>query len=172
MKIDDPELARWLLDICDCVASYGTGSENLAPTLNQRFGPEHANFEKLTGYLRQRVQDGTFCVRENGGIRFDRLAKPSGDTHGLSIDLVYMKADPQKPCVGPHHIHTAGEVGMIMPEVPDAVFDAHHFESDSTAGWYVYPPGHDHFPTADNGSLLVLYLLPEGQIEFTGRPAP
>ena len=35
------------------------------------------------------------------------------------------------------------------------------------AGWCVYPPGSAHRPTVAQGRALVLYLLPEGQIQFT-----
>jgi hypothetical protein len=35
------------------------------------------------------------------------------------------------------------------------------------AGWCVYPPGSAHHPTVTSGRALVLYLLPEGQIQFT-----
>ena len=35
------------------------------------------------------------------------------------------------------------------------------------AGWLVCPPGSAHRPTVSQGRALVLYLLPQGQIEFT-----
>ncbi|WP_414707995.1 DUF4863 family protein [Rhizorhapis sp.] len=35
------------------------------------------------------------------------------------------------------------------------------------AGWKVYRPGSAHHPTVSGGKALVLYLLPEGAIEFT-----
>ena len=39
------------------------------------------------------------------------------------------------------------------------------------AGWKVYAPGSDHFPTVRGGRALVLYLLPAGAIQFTGKRA-
>ena len=48
-----------------------------------------------------------------------------------------------------------------MPEDEDAEFDGHG------AGWVVYPPASAHHPTVSGGRALVLYLLPEGSIEFT-----
>lgn len=36
-------------------------------------------------------------------------------------------------------------------------------------GWHVCPAGSDHHPTVTGGDAYVLYLLPEGAIEFTGR---
>ena len=48
-----------------------------------------------------------------------------------------------------------------MPLASDATFDKR------PAGWCVYPPGSAHHPTVAAGRALVLYLLPEGQIQFT-----
>ena len=39
------------------------------------------------------------------------------------------------------------------------------------AGWVVLPPGSVHVPTVAGGEMLVVYLLPEGAIEFLERPA-
>jgi len=65
--------------------------------------------------------------------------------------------------VGPHHIHPTGEVCLTMPQNEGAEFDG------AGAGWCVNAPGSDHFPTVTGGRALVLYLLPGGEIDFTGR---
>ena len=78
------------------------------------------------------------------------------DTHGFSVDVVDM-AD----LAGPHHVHPNGEIDLIMPLTAGATFDGH------PAGWCVYGPGTAHRPTVAHGRALVLYLLPEGAIEFT-----
>lgn len=62
---------------------------------------------------------------------------------------------------GPHHVHPQGEIDLIMPVDGDAQFD------DRPAGWLVCPPGSAHRPTVTRGRALVLYLLPNGEIEFT-----
>ena len=54
-----------------------------------------------------------------------------------------------------------GEIDLIMPLEGDALFDGH------PAGWLVCPPGSAHRPTVSQGRALVLYLLPQGRIEFT-----
>jgi hypothetical protein len=36
-------------------------------------------------------------------------------------------------------------------------------------GWKVYEPGSVHCPTVTGGSAYVMYLLPEGAIEFKDR---
>jgi len=76
--------------------------------------------------------------------------------HGFSVDVVDMK-----DLAGPHHVHPLGEIDLIMPIEGDALFDGHG------AGWMVYPAQSAHSPTVSNGRALVLYLLPQGKIEFT-----
>ena len=94
--------------------------------------------------------------REGGGIRYGRIFKALPDTHGFSVDVVHMK-----DIAGPHHVHPHGEIDLIMPLTEGATFDGH------PAGWCVYGPGSAHRPTVANGEALVLYLLPQGAIEFT-----
>jgi hypothetical protein len=50
---------------------------------------------------------------------------------------------------------------MIMPIDESAQFDG------QPRGWLVYPPGSAHKPTVSGGSAYVLYLLPDGAIEFS-----
>ena len=52
---------------------------------------------------------------------------------------------------------------MIMPVTQGARFDG------KPRGWCVFEPGSDHRPTVTDGEALVLYMLPEGRIEFTDQ---
>ena len=61
---------------------------------------------------------------------------------------------------GPQHAHPNGEIDLVMPLEGDARFDGR------PAGWLVCPPGRAHRPTVSQGRALVLYLLPEGRIDF------
>ncbi|MCP4199675.1 MAG: DUF4863 family protein, partial [Proteobacteria bacterium] len=54
-----------------------------------------------------------------------------------------------------------GEICMIMPVTNEALFDG------KGRGWCVYEPGSAHHPTVTNGEAVVLYILPNGKIEFT-----
>ena len=76
--------------------------------------------------------------------------------HGFSVDVVDMQN-----LAGPHHTHPNGEIDLVMPIEGDALFDGR------PAGWVVMPPGSAHRPTVSAGRALVLYLLPQGAIEFT-----
>lgn len=124
--------------------------------LNVNHGAGSKTYEALKSACQQGVAEGWLCNREGGGIRYGRIFKPSDDLHGYSVDVVDM-AD----IAGPHHVHPNGEIDLIMPLEGDAKFDGR------PAGWAVMPAGSAHKPTVSSGRALVLYLLPEGKIEFT-----
>ncbi len=128
----------------------------LEAELNARFPAGGPVFEAVATACRAAVAAGWMCNREHGGIRFGRVARPSPETHGFSIDVVDMNE-----VVGPHHAHPKGEIDLIMPLEGEATFDGHG------AGWLVYGPGSSHRPTLSGGRAHVLYLLPDGAIEFS-----
>jgi hypothetical protein len=125
--------------------------------LNAEAGPTSNTYRALKEACEAGVAAGWLCNREGGGIRYGRVFKPSEDLHGFSVDVVDM-AD----IAGPHHVHPNGEIDLIMPLDGDARFDGR------PAGWAVMPAGSAHKPTVSRGRALVLYLLPQGRIEFTG----
>ncbi|HEV7264967.1 MAG TPA: DUF4863 family protein [Falsiroseomonas sp.] len=128
----------------------------LAATLETRFPPGSETFEALKALCRQGIAEGWLCQREAGGIRFGRPVKPGPETAGFSVDVVLMDS-----LAGPHHSHPNGEINMIMPDTPGAAFDG------KGEGWLVYGPGTSHHPTVSGGRAIVLYLLPQGAIQFT-----
>lgn len=128
----------------------------LADELNTQYAPGSTAFEELATLCRQGVAEGWLCPHEAGGIRYGRVIKPSPEMNGFSVDVVEMH-----DVVGPHHRHPNGEIDLVMPTEGNAQFDGHG------AGWVVYGPGSAHRPTVTQGRALVLYLLPEGAIEFT-----
>ena len=124
--------------------------------LNAEHGAQSATYAALKASCEQGVAEGWLCNREGGGIRYGRIFKPADDLQGFSVDVVDMR-----DIAGPHHVHPQGEIDLIMPLEDDVTFDGR------PAGWCVYPAGSAHSPTVRNGRALVLYLLPQGQIEFT-----
>lgn len=131
---------------------------DLAEYLNATFPAQGETFRAIEQGCHAAIAAGWMCGQEAGGIRYGRVIKPSERTHGFSVDVVQMK-----DIKGPHHRHPTGEIDMIMPVTPDAKFDGH------PRGWHVYGPDSAHYPTVSEGEALVLYLLPEGKIEFTRR---
>ncbi|RTL58150.1 MAG: DUF4863 family protein [Rhodocyclaceae bacterium] len=128
----------------------------LEKELNEKFPADGPVFAAIKDAIKAGVAAGWMCSREHGGIKYGRVAKPGPELHGCSIDVVDM-AD----LAGPHHIHPKGEIDLILPMEGDAKFDGHG------AGWLVYGPGSGHRPTVSEGRAYVLYLLPDGAIEFS-----
>ena len=126
--------------------------------LQKAFPADEEVFEELAALCEQGVREGWLANREHGGIKFGRVIKPGPETAGFSVDVVEMD-----DIVGPHHRHPNGEIDMIIPQDPEAEFDGHG------RGWLVYGPDSAHSPTVTGGRAIVLYLLPDGAIEFT-RP--
>jgi len=127
--------------------------------LNTQHGERSATYQQIKDACITGVEEGWLCEREGGGIRYGRVLKPSDELQRFSVDVVDMN-----DIVGPHHVHPRGEIDLVMPLSPEARFDGR------PAGWCVYPPGSAHRPTVTQGRALVLYLLPEGEIEFTRTP--
>ena len=132
----------------------------LAPQLEHElsaaFPADGAMFHEIFQACRQAIDAGWMCNRQADGIKFGRVLRPGAATAGFSVDVVDMDE-----CMGPHHRHPNGEIDLVMPLSGGALFDARG------AGWRVYGPGSAHSPTVSQGRALVLYLLPEGAIEFT-----
>lgn len=124
--------------------------------LNQQHGVGSPTYRALADACRAGVAGGWLCQREAGGIKYGRIFKPAEDLQGFSVDVVDMDR-----VVGPHHTHPTGEIDLVMPLDDSACFDGHG------AGWLVYPPGSAHPPTVSDGRALVMYLLPQGQIQFS-----
>jgi hypothetical protein len=128
----------------------------LAHELNQSLPGDGPDVAAIAAACREAIREGWMCNREAGGIRYGRVLKAGEATHGFSVDVVDMD-----DVVGPHHRHPRGEIDLVMPLDASARFDGHG------AGWVVYGPGSAHRPTVSGGRALVLYLLPQGAIEFT-----
>ncbi len=130
----------------------------LTAFLNEAFAGDGEAFKTIEALCHSGEDEGWICAREMGGIKFGRVIKPGGPAGRFSVDVVRMK-----DVKGPHHVHPNGEIGMIIPIAGDPKF------AGVGRGWYVDPPGSDHWPTVVGGDAYVLYLLPDGAIEFTGK---
>jgi len=151
-----PDLLRSQIATLTARLAGRTLDAGLDAWLNAEHGAGSATYETLKSSCIDGVAGGWLCNREGGGIRYGRIFRPATDLHGYSVDVVDMK-----DIAGPHHVHPNGEIDLVMPLEGDACFDGR------PAGWLVYPPGSAHRPTVSQGRALVLYLLPEGQIQFT-----
>ena len=130
--------------------------EALDRWLNTHHGRDSSTYGELKQACIDGVAEGWLCEREGGGIRYGRVFKADDSLARFSVDVVDMR-----DIAGPHHTHPNGEIDLIMPIDADAKFDGR------PAGWLVCPPASAHRPTVSQGRVLVLYLLPQGSIEFT-----
>ena len=127
--------------------------EALEAELCRRFPPDGEAFQAIEAACHAAIAAGWMCRQGGPGRRFGRVIE---DVHGLSVDVVDLEN-----IVGPYHRHPTGEICMIMPITTTARFDG------CGRGWKVYGSGSAHRPTVTDGEALVLYMLPEGRIEFT-----
>ena len=154
MKIS--EFQALLKPVTDLISS-GAINGTLAKNLNNQFPPGGETFDAIERACHEAIADGWMCANgDEGGPRWGRVIEPCEETGGLSVDVVDL-AD----LVGGHHSHPGGEVCMVMPITPGAQFDG------TDRGWCVFAPETGHHPTVSNGQALILYLLPDGKIEFT-----
>jgi len=153
MKIS--EFQNLLKPVTDLIAE-GTVDAALAEKLNRRFPPGGETFDAIERACHEAIADGWMCANgEKGGPRWGRVIEPCEETGGLSVDVVDLT-----DLVGSQHSHPGGEICMVMPITPGAQFDG------TDRGWCVFEPATAHHPTVTNGQALILYMLPDGKIEF------
>ncbi len=122
--------------------------------LNRLFPPDGETFKAIEAVCHAAIEAGWMCKHGEKGRRFGWIIRPGPETKSLSI----VQLDD---IVGPHRSHPKGESCMTMPVTPGAKFDG------QGAGWCVNEPGSAHNPTVADGEALVLYLLPDGEIDVT-----
>jgi len=141
------------------IAQFAQGrplDKALQADLNQHFPAHGEVFQSIRKACDVGIAAGWLCGQGDAKRRFGRIFEPEEATYGFSVDVVDIT-----DLVGNHHRHPTGEIDMIMPVSEQARFD------DVGAGWLVYPPESGHRPTVTGGRALILYLLPEGKIEWT-----
>jgi hypothetical protein len=147
---------RALLKPVTDFVSNRSANPALAVELDRRFPHDGEAFKAIEAACHEAISAGWMCAQGTRGRRFGRVIEASEETGGLSVDVVDLEN-----IVGPHHRHPTGEICMIMPVTGGARFDG------MGRGWCVFEPGSEHRPTVTDGEALVLYMLPDGKIEFT-----
>ena len=153
MKIS--EFQTLLKPVTDLIAA-GTVDAALGEELHRRFPPDGETFDAIERACHAAIADGWMCANGNEKARWGRVIEPCEETGGLSVDVVDLT-----DLVGSQHSHPGGEICMVMPITPGAQFDG------TDRGWSVFEPGTAHHPTVTNGQALILYMLPDGKIEFS-----
>jgi hypothetical protein len=128
----------------------------LEALLNAEFPAEGEVVKGLAEACSAGIAEGWLCTQGSGSRRFGRIFEPADDLSRYSVDVVQME-----DAIGGHHTHPQGEIVLVMPVTPGANFLGHK------QGWVVYPAGSGHRPAVSSGRAVVLYMLPEGRIEWT-----
>jgi hypothetical protein len=155
-RVEIPERFKSLVATITADLDGHTVEPALQATLDRDFPVDGEWFVEMEALCRKGRAEGWLCGREQAGIHLGRPIKAGPDSHGFSVDVVEMT-----DIVGPHHAHPKGEVDMVMPIDETARFDG------TARGWKVYAAGSAHSPTVSDGKALVLYLLPDGAIQFS-----
>ncbi len=110
--------------------------------------------QAISAAMREAVAAGAICDHGAPPLQYSRLFPESEDSLQFSADAVLMSVP------GPLHAHPEGEIDLCFAVDGDPRFDG------NPPGWTVYPPGSEHVPTVSGGTMLILYLLPDGAIRF------
>ncbi len=144
-----------LAPLLDFVAGLDLSDPTAARAQLERAYPLEGVFlRELRAAMEAGVAAGTLCQNGESPVRWSRMFKASPESRGFSADAVLMSAP------GPRHRHPNGEVDLCF-----ALDGAPRFDGNPP-GWTVYPPESAHVPTVSGGTMLILYLLPGGAIEF------
>jgi len=108
----------------------------------------------IRGLCMEGLEAGWLCDRAAGETRFSRVARTSAETRSFSIDAVLSHGP------GVEHTHPRGEVNLCLSVDGAPRFDGH------PEGWAAYTPGTRHRPDVAGGTMLLLYFLPDGAIEW------
>lgn len=126
--------------------------------LTSRWPLGSAAVVEIAELLGRGIAEGWLCERGEPHARFGRLAKPTPATHGHSIDIVCLTGAALA------HRHPAGEITLALPRGEGdgaARFDGRR------AGWIVLPADTQHVPTVTDGTMVLLYALPGGQVVWS-----
>ena len=122
--------------------------------LAARLDPEGDAGRALTAALQALLDQGEICDRGEFPMCWSRVSKATPESADHSIDTVHMNG------AGPRHRHPRGEVNYCVALDGEPTFDGH------PPGWVVLPPDSVHVPTVAGGTMLIVYLLPGGELEF------
>ncbi len=100
------------------------------------------------------IRDGKIAERGELPVRFGRVSKATPESRDFSIDVVLMTGP------GPRHRHPAGEINYCIRIDGEPTF------MDQPPGWVDEAPDSVHVPSVAGGTMLIVYLLPQGQMEF------
>ncbi len=165
MEPTDPsiKLRELLAPVLDKVAELAPETRRtrgsvleLEHAMERTFPAAAAHSREIGREIARGVREGWLCQRGDPNARFSRLAKPSANTHGMSVDVVSLEGKAIR------HSHPLGEVTLGFAAEG---FDARtcRFEGQPP-GWVFLGPESTHTPEVTGGRMNLVYFLPEGAV--------
>ena len=142
------------LPLCRAASEVDLGAEDATAQLNERFGYESEAGQAFVEAFKALHLEGAVADRGELPVEWGRVSKATEETLGFSLDVVHMNG------AGPDHIHPTGEASFCVPLEGEPEFEG------MRSGWHVLPPGSRHVPQVKGGRMLIVYLLPNGEMEF------
>ena len=142
------------LPLCRAAADVDFGAEDATAQLNERFGYESEEGRAFVEAFKALHAAGEVADRGELPVEWGRVSKATEETLGFSLDVVHMNG------AGPDHVHPTGEASFCVPLEGEPEFEG------TRSGWHVLPPGSSHIPLVTGGRMLIVYLLPGGEMEF------
>ncbi|MGE4158038.1 MAG: DUF4863 family protein [Planctomycetota bacterium] len=144
-----------LQPLCAELAKLDFSTDTPTTVMNQKYPATGPVMQEITRLATEGLKAGWLCDKVNGAIKFSRVLKPLPEHHGFSVDAVYMP-----DAAGPTHTHPKGELSFCIALEGSPQFDGYG------PGWALYKSGTTHTPTVKGGTMLILYWLPEGSVEW------
>ena len=155
MTVDTQQVLKALESPLSAAAAVDLSSADDARASLERSFPSNGDDARaLRALLLEAVEAGVICDRGSEPVRYSRLAKPDASTRDFSIDFVLMSGP------GIPHRHPSGEINLCFSIEGDARFDG------QPEGWITYAPDTRHIPTVTQGTMLIVYFLPSGEVEW------
>ena len=131
-----------------------TDADAACAELEKRFNPTSDEAQALNAALKALLADGAIADRGELPVKWGRVAKATDESRDFSIDVVHMNG------AGPRHRHPNGEVNWCVTLSGEPAFEG------QSNGWVVMAPDSVHVPAVTGGEMLIVYLLPQGAMEF------
>ena len=142
------------LPLCRAAVDVDFADDDATAQLNERFGYESEEGRAFVEAFKALHAAGEVADRGELPVEWGRVSKATEETLGFSLDVVHMNG------AGPDHVHPTGEASFCVPLEGEPEFEG------TRSGWHVLPPGSSHIPLVTGGRMLIVYLLPGGEMEF------
>ena len=142
------------IPLCRAAKDIDFSAEDATAQLNSSFGYKTEEGQAFVEAFKALKEAGKVADRGELPVEWGRVSKATEETLGFSLDVVHMNG------AGPDHIHPTGEASFCVPLEGEPEFEG------TKRGWHVLPPGSRHVPKVTGGRMLIVYLLPNGEMEF------